>query len=61
MQERTWIVQIHQVVELGIFVTRMTLFRMEAFLQKIRICAPRIYLIALVSATMLLLASPLRL
>ena len=59
MQERVWIVQIHQVVELGIFVTRMTSFRKEAFLQKIRLRALVMFLIALVSASDLLLASTL--
>ena len=59
MQERVCIVQIHQVAELGKFVTRMTSFRKDAFLQKIRIQALVIYLIALVSATKLLLASTL--
>ena len=59
MQERVWIVQSIKVAELGIFVTRMTSFRKEAFPQKIRIRAPQIYLIALVSTTELLLASTL--
>ena len=59
MQERVWIVQILQMAEFRIFVTRMTSFRKEAVFQKIRIRALVIYSIALVSTTQLLLASTL--
>ena len=57
MQARVWIVQIYKVVELGIFSHLMTSFRKEAFLQKIRLHALLIFLIALVSASELLLVS----
>ena len=57
MQERVWIVQIHQVVELRIFVSRMTIVPEGGFLEKIRIPALVVFLIARVSATKLLLAS----
>ena len=59
MQERVWIIQIHQSGRVKLICSSMTGAPEGGFLEKIRIRALQIYLIALASASELLLASTL--